>query len=222
MLSITCPPVADGISHVRCRAGTLSAQGGKAHSIDKEPVCLLGSKTSRFKLQAIEVHTDLARKTLRATTPHLPESWFSFKISQDLKFAGCGFTPVYWCSKWALDFEGLIFCHSGNVGPPPDPQQLQMLAHHCLLLCLSGGSYRDGGGKGGEAGVTDGVMGSWCLLSLGQLWELSAILGDKVQLVVTCPSPWEGTSFFPQERKQTEVGTSVTVSFPYWFCMASR
>lgn len=126
MLSITCPPVADGISHVRCRAGTLSAQGGKAHSIDKEPVCLLGSKTSRFKLQAIEVHTDLARKTLRATTPHLPESWFSFKISQDLKFAGCGFTPVYWCSKWALDFEGLIFCHSGNVGPPPDPQQLQM------------------------------------------------------------------------------------------------
>lgn len=66
--------------------------------------------------------------------------------------------------------------------------------------------------KGGGAGFIDDIMPSWCLLSLGQLWERFAILGDKIQQVVTCPSPWEGTSFFPWGRGHAEAGTSVTVS----------
>lgn len=102
-LYITHPPVADGISHEPCGAGTLSAQGGRTHSSDKEPVCLLGSKTSCFKPQAVEVHTDMARKTLGATTIQLPES-VSLLVqfqNQELKnsFVAYGLTPVYQCSK---------------------------------------------------------------------------------------------------------------------------
>lgn len=81
----------------------------------------MGSKTSRFELQAIEVHTDLARKTLGMTTTHLPESWFSFKINEDLNLWGRGLHLYTDVQNELLTSKALSFVIQGTWVPHLTP-----------------------------------------------------------------------------------------------------
>lgn len=125
---VTRPPVADGISHGQCRAGTLSAPGERTRSSDKEFVCLLGSKTSCFKTQLRPwkfIPTGL--KALGVTTTSTWIHCSPGSVSKlGLKICHCGLRaytciPMFKMSSWLWSSNLLSFRECGFPTWPTTP-----------------------------------------------------------------------------------------------------